>query len=229
MRWLFVLTLSALSVYAQPQTFMDRAKEQTKANVEKILSHPFLLDLAHGNLSGDIFNRFSVQDNIYSWRYADPLMLLAIKTSNYGEKLFFMKGAQDSTQEWGGALPASISQCPSCEAYSDFELSAAGVSMHLGLAAIAPCYVVYAQVAEWLLKNSVAGNPYQKWIQEYAAPGFQNSTRRIEEIINKYARSIAQDEQERMLVAYKKAVRYEWQFWNSIYDDTQWQPTHDQP
>lgn len=229
MRILFVLCFLAFSVQAQQVAFMQRAKERTRLIVQKILKHPFLVELAKGTLSGDRFSRFSVQDNIYSWRYADPLMLLSAKTSDPHEILFFMKGAKDSTEEWGGVLPASTPQCPTCQAYSDFELASAQRSFYRGLGAVAPCYVVYKDVAEWLSKNSAHDNPYQKWIREYTAPGFQDSTKKLEEIINKTAAGLSEAQQEEMLIAYEMAVRYEWQYWNSIYHDIKWEPLSDQP
>lgn len=44
-------------------------------------------------------------------------------------------------------------------------------------AAVAPCILGYAQIGRWIAENgsSVPDNPYQAWIDTYAAAGFQQS------------------------------------------------------
>ena len=181
--------------------FMHEAKQKTQGIIEKIIGHPFLVTLANGTLARTVFDDFSKQDNIYSWRYADALSLLAIKTSNSTEQLFFLKAAKSSTQEWGGLIPENIEQCPSCQAYSDFELASVQQSYPQGLASIAPCYMVYACVATWLAENSVSDNPYQDWIDQYAEPGFQAHVHEMESIMNRAAHT-SPSEREGMLIAY---------------------------
>lgn len=110
MRIFFVLFFCVAFAHAESADFMQRAKDRTKDLLEQILKHPFLLQLAKGTLSRDRFDRYRVQDNIYCWRYADPLNLLAEKTLDESDKLFFMKGAKDSTQEWGGSLRRRLSR-----------------------------------------------------------------------------------------------------------------------
>lgn len=217
------------SLQAASLSFMQEAKNQTLGLIAKILTHPFVLEIANGTLSPDKFKYYSIQDNKYSWRYADALSLIASKTFNSTEKLFFLEAAYDSTQEWSGDFPDDvIEQCASCEAYSDFELACVQRSYTLGIASIAPCYVVYAAVATWLLAHSTPHNPYQAWINEYAAPGFEKHVLILESIVNRIANETSSVERERMLAAYEKSVRYEWMFWNSAYNLSTWEPHENQ-
>ncbi|MEI6806475.1 MAG: hypothetical protein WCK49_08230 [Myxococcaceae bacterium] len=217
MKKTLVLLLVFTAFTAFSAEFMGEAKNRTSAIIGKILKHPFLLKLGNGTLSEKIFQTYAVQDNIYSWKYAHPLSLLAFKTQNYAEREFFLRGAYGSTQEWNGAFPEDVQPCPSCEAYSLFELECAKKSFGKGLASIAPCYVVYAHVAEWLKKNTVPSNPYQEWIDSYAKPGFQNHTLVLEGFLNRVAENVTSEEFEEMLDTYFNSTNYELKFWNDVY------------
>lgn len=199
-------------------SFMERAQEKTAFLMKQIFKNPFLLSLANGTLSKERFDFYTSQDAIYDVKYADALAVLLPKTANVSDKQFLLTSALGSIEYAGNLTSTNAPQCPSCLAYSDFEFSTCLMSYESGLASVTPCYVVYAAVAEWLEINARKPNPYEAWIKEWIAPGFQKNTEQMKELIDRVANNLSPERIEKMLSVYEQAVRYELDFWESAWN-----------
>lgn len=222
---LFSLGLWASETPAPSLTFMTMANQETEAVLKQIIQHPFLGELVNGTLPKDKYNYFNDQDGKYDWRYANSLLKLASKADEPQRKSFLVSAARHSTQEWQTPVPNEKDQCPSCEAYSNFEELSVTESFSGGLAAIAPCYVIYDKVGAWLKKNSVPNNPYQSFIEAYDSPRFRKHVADMMAMLNAVAAQEGDLGKKKMLENYAKSVAYEWQFWNSAYYMLPQQPT----
>lgn len=223
---LFSFGLLASSSKPPSVTFMTEVNRQTERVLQQIIEHPFLVELVNGTLPRDKFDYFNRQDGMYDWRYANSLLKLASKAYEPKLKSFLVTAAQHSTGGWKTPVPNEKDQCPSCEAYSNFEEVAVLESFSGGLAAIAPCYVIYDRVGSWLKEHSVPNNPYQSFIDSYSSPRFMKHASEMMGTLNIVANQEGGLGREKMLQNYVKSVSYEWQFWNSAYCLMPQQPFH---
>src|SRR3989338_4195722 len=172
------------------RSFMEIADCETKNILEKILRHPFLQELAMGTLPQEKFDYYLKQDKLYDWKYANVLLYLSSKSEEPALKRFLVTAANHSTGNWETEIPDELKQCPSCEAYSDFERLYAYETLSIGVASVAPCYTIYWKVAVWLKENSVANNPYQGWINGYSNLKYEDHVDNMIKTLN----SLASDE-----------------------------------
>ncbi|MEI6806474.1 MAG: hypothetical protein WCK49_08225 [Myxococcaceae bacterium] len=219
---LVLLFLLTLSLHAQVG-FMDQAKNATLGVMEAIKAHPFLLEIANGTLSKSRFDYYSKQDKIYDWRYANSLLGLARKAPRVDLKKFLITAANDTTAYWEGPPPLISKQCKDCSGYSDFEEVSVDRSFAQGLASIAPCYVVYWTIGNWLKQISVPNNPYQEWIEGNSSPHYGTHVMELENFINEIASNVTKAEESEMLETYLRSTEYEWYFWNSAYKESTWE------
>jgi thiaminase/transcriptional activator TenA len=117
-----------------------------------------------------------------------------------------------------------MTQCPDCFAYSNYEERSVQTSFTLGLAAIAPCYVVYWTVAKTIKEGVDPSNPYYAWILEYSDPKFGKHVVELESMINEIAANLSETEWQKMQDAYQRSVHYELLFWLSAYNQATWSP-----
>lgn len=220
---LVLVTGVCFNLSASP-SFMELANQATESILSAIIKHPFVLEIANGTLPQQKFKYYSEQDRLYDWRYSNTMLDLARKSNLVAPREFLINAAHDSTLHWLGPIPDTMKQCPDCQAYSDFEAHCAQNSFSVGLAAIAPCYVVYFRVGSWLKSNSVPNNTYQNWIDENSSPHYREQVAEFEKHLNLVAANVTVEEQNRMLAAYRRSAQYEWHFWDSAYKEEAWGP-----
>lgn len=203
---------------------------------DAICRHPFLLGLTDGSLAEDAFTRYLVDDAHYLDRYARVLAQLAVRAPDpAGVELLAGSAvaavAAERELHRGFLAPRGLDPdadtvaepTPSCVAYTGFlESAATGESFDVGLAAILPCFRVYAEVGQHIVARSRPGDhPYAAWIDTYSAPEFAEAVRRMEA----YVDSVAND-RAAMLIAYERSTRFEWMFWDASWRADTW-PAHD--
>lgn len=192
-----------------------------------ICEHPFVQGLIDGSLPEEIFTRYIVDDAHYLDRYARVLALLAAKAPDAaGVELLAASAAGAMTAErelhreflaprgLDPDVDTVPEPSPTCGAYTGFLVSSATTqSFDVGLAAVLPCFRVYAEVGRYVLARRAPGeHPFADWIDTYAAPEFDEAVRRAEAYLDSVATaSPAVDE------AYRKATRFEWMFWDAAW------------
>ncbi|MFI5427997.1 hypothetical protein [Aeromicrobium sp. UC242_57] len=114
---------------------------------------------------------------------------------------------------------------PTCVAYTGFLESAATTrSFEVGLAAVLPCFRVYAEVGRHVLARRPSGeHPYAAWIDTYAAPEFDAAVRRAEAYLDQVAAAGgASSDLVELESAYRRATRFEWMFWDAAWRHETW-------
>ena len=140
-----------------------------------ILTHPFITGLTDGSLDEDAFARYVAQDVHYLRDYARALAIVGAKAptlvdtamfARHAAEVFDVELALHSTllPELGldptllGAIPST----PTTLAYTSYLLATAyGGSFADGLAAVLPCYWIYAEVGAALLARGSSDRRYQ--------------------------------------------------------------------
>ena len=76
----------------------------------------------------------------------------------------------------------------------------------------------------YILENQINkdSNPYQDWINTYGGEDFENSVNQAVLITNKFAETASAETLEKMELAFTKASKLEWMFWDSAYNKEQW-------
>lgn len=198
----------------------------------EICDHPFLLGLIDGTLPESVFVRYLVDDAHYLDRYARVLALLAVRAPDAeGTEMLAASavGAISAERELHREFLAprgldpdvdTVPEAtPTCAAYTGFlESFATTQPFDVALAAVLPCFRVYAEVGQHILSRRAAGeHPYAAWIDTYAAPEFDAAVRRAEAYLDKVAGDI-----EPLIDAYRRATRFEWMFWDAAWQGQIW-------
>lgn len=149
--------------------------------------HAFVRGLSDGSLPTQAFLSYLVQDYLFLMHFARAWSLVVVKAETITEmrvaaatvdalvnqemQLHVSTCAAHgiSEQQLGNAQEASANM-----AYTRYVLDAgySGDLLDL-LAALTPCVFGYGEIGARLAQKTVPGNPYQQWIDTYAAPDYR--------------------------------------------------------
>ncbi len=177
---------------------------------------PFLTALADGTLEKQAFSDYLAQDAHYLQGYADVLGRLAELAPDPVEKAFWAAAAETCRtaetalhREWAGQEPPALA--PVTREYLDHLSASVENGYGQGVAAVLPCYWMYADIGDRLTAKA-SGNPYEDWIVMYADPVFAKATRTVREIADRVAAEAQPPAREAMWLAFAGAARLEREF-----------------
>ncbi|MEQ3550504.1 thiaminase II [Pseudonocardia nematodicida] len=218
----------------------DRIRDVLWSDVEgihaQILDHPFVTGLTDGTLPHGTFRHYIVQDAHYLRGYAKALAVCAAKASGEDETLMFAEhaggaiaaerelhadllGALDLTSEQARALPVE----PATLAYVSYLLAAVhGGSYAEGVAAVLPCYWIYAKVGAHLVDTGSADPLYQRWIDMYAGDEYQAVVDAVLDATDRVGATVSDTELTLMREHFTTTSRYEWMFWDAAHRRETW-------
>jgi thiaminase/transcriptional activator TenA len=201
-----------------------------------ILVHPFLTGLSDATLAPEAFCHYLAQDVHYLRDYARALAVLGARAASSTDTAILARhavGALEAELELHTALlpslgldPARLSGvpvAPTTRAYTSYLLATVhGGSFAEGLAAVLPCYWIYAEVGAAL---AGAGSPdarYQRWIDAYAGPEFDAVVTEVLALVDRTGAGLGAPEQDRAARHAQVTARYEWMFWDAAHRLEQW-------
>jgi thiaminase/transcriptional activator TenA len=210
--------------------------QQIAPTYDAILAHPFLTELADGTLNPDAFAHYVVQDLHYLRDYARALAVLAARADSRADLTMLARhavnAAADELALHTTLLPAlglesetvaTVPAAPTTLAYTSYLLATVyGGSFAEGLAAVLPCYWIYAQVGTELLQAGSPDPRYQRWIDAYGGAEFAAVVEEVLDVVDRTG--LALGPQERAAAARQMATtaRYEWMFWDAAYRLERW-------
>jgi thiaminase/transcriptional activator TenA len=203
---------------------------------DEILAHPFLAGLTDGTLPRQAFRHFVVQDSHYLRDYARALAVCAAKAPGEAEVRAFADDAvgaiaaeQGMHAEFLTAFGDTAEQAaaepvmPTTRAYTSYLLATVyGGSFAEAVAAVLPCYWIYARVGERLLAASSPEPLYAKWIATYGDEQFQSVVRRVLDLTDRLGTEISPAERRRMVEHFTTTSKYEWMFWDAAWRGETW-------
>ncbi|MFC1403106.1 MULTISPECIES: thiaminase II [Streptacidiphilus] len=218
--------------------FSDELWHSAESTYRAVLDHPFLLGLADGTLPRAAFRHFVVQDSHYLRDYARALAVCAAKAPTEADVRAFADdavGALAAEQEMhaaflkdlgldGPGAPVDDAEVlPTTRAYTSYLLATVyGGSFAEGLAAVLPCYWIYARVGEALLRTSSPDPLYARWIESYGDESFQAVVRRVLELTDRVGAELSPLERRRAVGHFATTARYEWMFWDAAWRGEGW-------
>lgn len=198
---------------------------------EKIIQHPFITGLMDGTLDKAKFEFYIQQDALYLAEYGKMLMGIAQRLSDPKHIEAFIYFAGDSMavekalhQTFLKNLDIKVEAAPGCMLYTSYLLRQLAVApVEVILAAVLPCFWIYKEVGDFILKNQVKGeNPYQDWIDTYGGEDFEKSVQTAITICDEVAEKCTAEQRKKMTEAYVMCSRLEWIFWDSAYKMEKW-------
>lgn len=203
----------------------------------KTLEHPFNQELVQGTLDKASFCHYVIQDAHYLLAYGRALAVCAAKAFDAEDVIQFSEAAKiaivverslhDSFMQNFEISKVQFENTPltlACHHYTSFLTATAwSESYPIVLAALLPCFWIYAEVGKDIVKNAVPHNPYQAWIDTYSGEDFHTAVRNVIVTIDKIAAHCDADTIEKMHRAYTRGAELEWLFWDSAYYQRQWQ------
>ncbi len=217
--------------------FSSAAWQHIAAIRQRIDQLPLLLELADGTLEARRFVEYLGQDDFYLAGYSRALAMLASRAPDASARAFWATSASEAIEAevvMHEALlsdPLLLSQpqpslaSPTTRAYVNFLQTAVAYEPYpIGVAAVLPCYWVYAQVGLDLARRAeaIADHPYGSWVAAYADPAFQKTTARAIELLDEAAEAADEATRSAMLTAFTDATRYEELFWERAYNLESW-------
>ncbi|MCK9920918.1 TenA family protein [Frankia sp. AgPm24] len=237
---------AAVPGVATPGSFTAQLWTSTREIYQAILRHPFLTGLTDGSLPRSAFGRFIVQDTHYLRDYARALAVCAAKAPTEADVRALATDAADAIAAeqamhadlrqalagdgtWGGpgngggAAGVRDVVGPTTRAYTSYLLATGyGGSFLEGLAAVLPCYWIYARVGAELLAASSPDPLYARWIAAYGDPAFQTVADRVIALTDRVGAQASPTERERATDHFVVTARYEWMFWDAAWRGETW-------
>jgi thiaminase/transcriptional activator TenA len=202
----------------------------------EILAHPFVTELTDGTLDDEAFRSYVVQDAHYLRDYARALALCAAKATTEADILMFARHAAGAIEverelhagflaDWGltnDAL-AATPVAPTCRAYTSYLLAVCATGSYAeAVAAVLPCYWIYAEVGAALLATGSPNPRYQRWIDTYGGEEFAAVVAEVLALVDRLGAEVGAAERERMRTHVVTTSRYEWMFWDAAHRREDW-------
>lgn len=208
--------------------------ESVSGTLADIESLTFLDELGSGSLDGRAFANYILQDEIYLAGYAQAMSLLAAKAPNQDEARFWALAAGDAVameqsmhadlladdrfaghvaELTGGGEPEPS---PTTLGYvSTLIATAATAPYEVGVAAVLPCFWVYAHIGKVLVARAgdLGANPYRVWVEAYDSEEFDGSVDAAVEVCERAAAGTTEAVRAQMATAFARATVYELRFW----------------
>ena len=218
-------------------SFSQSLWNANQALFQSTLELPFNQELASGTLSRERFRHYMIQDAHYLVAYGRALAVTAAKSDNAEGVVQFANAANEAvvveralhggfmrdfgvTPEQFAATPLT----PACHHYTSYLLATAWSATYpVAVAALLPCFWIYAEVGRDIHARSAKDNPYQAWVDTYASEEFHAAVRGVCATVDRLAEETTEATRAAMHAAYKDAARLEWMFWDSAYRLADWQ------
>ena len=208
--------------------FSDSLWQQIAPIYQKIIEHPFNVELAQGTLDHDRFLFFIEQDAHYLASSSRAMALIAARANS--SKLiesflnFALQALTSKHKLYADFLPSdkdwkSFAPSPACIAYTHYLIAtAATASMEEAIAAVLPCFWLYREIGRNMVKHAHENHPYIQWIETYADPEISEGTDLAISILDEIASHCSSDIRTKMETAFVYGSLFEWHFWNDAYN-----------
>ena len=198
-------------------TFTQEAWARNSALFQATLEMPFNRELADGTLSIERFRHYMIQDAHYLVGFGRALAVAAARADDSDTVVQLAAAAQEAvvgerelhngfmkqhgvTPEQFAATPLS----PTAEHYTSYLLATAwGEPWPVAMAALLPCFWIYAEVGRDIHARSKPGNPWQAWVDTYAAEEFHEAVARMRDTLDRIAAATTPAMREHMHAAYR--------------------------
>jgi thiaminase/transcriptional activator TenA len=194
-----------------------------------ILEHPFLTGITDGRLDPNAFAHYLVQDSYYLHDFARALTVVGSKAPTPAGVGMFARHAaglvevelalhESLLRELGIRNTDATPVAPTTRAYTSYLLATAyGGTFADGVAAVLPCYWIYAEVGAELVKRGSPDPRYRRWIDTYGGDDYQAIVAEVLALADDVGRTLCAAEEARARAHFLTTARYEWMFWDAAW------------
>ncbi|MFU0469156.1 bifunctional hydroxymethylpyrimidine kinase/phosphomethylpyrimidine kinase [Gardnerella vaginalis] len=192
-----------------------------------IMNMPFIKALGDGTLDPDLFAFYINQDSEYLKRYSRALAAVGAKTPDNEARVHWVSGSavcieaeSQLHRNWLGSRHISMdSACsPVTLAYVNHLLASTMIDDYvIGAASVLPCYWLYEEVGQALVKNNTPENPYHDWIAMYSSHDFESGVRMAVECVERAFEEAGPKARVLAAQAYMTSCIYEYNFFNQAH------------
>ncbi|GHF69221.1 hypothetical protein GCM10010218_58250 [Streptomyces mashuensis] len=217
----------------------DRLTRIAEPVLHRVLDHPFWAGLRSGTLPGEALTHFVEQDTGHLLpAYARALARSAATAPDDAHAAFWARAATGTFQardrlsdaftelapHLGVKTPADRAPAdPLALAHCSFFLAAAAASPAAAAGALLPMAWFNQRVSQDLAERHTPGSRYAPWIALYQpAEGYAHVVERCLAVAEEIAERSGEDGRERLVDAFRQAVRYEWTFAESAWTRPAW-------
>ena len=201
-----------------------------------ILRHPFVTGLTDGTLPREAFRHYIVQDAHYLHGYARALALCGARAGEPRDTVMFAAHAGGRDRRRAGPARGVAGRprpdcrgrrgepvAPTTRAYVSYLLATAhSGSFAEAVAAVLPCYWIYARVGEELLGRGSPDPLYARWIAMYGGEEFQSVVDAVLDLTDRIGTAASPRELALMREHVVVTSRYEWMFWDAGWGRETW-------
>lgn len=203
---------------------------------QQTLALPFNQALADGTLSRERFRQYIIQDAHYLLAYGRALAAAAAKADHADGVVQFAEAARTAVvverslhdgfmRDYGisAADFAATPLSPACHHYTQFLVATAWSAPYpVVLAALLPCYKIYAEVGLAIHASARRPNPYEAWIETYSSAEFLDAVQAVCDTLDRVASGADAATRQQMHAAYTRGAQLEWMFWDSAWRLERW-------
>lgn len=214
----------------------DTMREQSEPLWKASFNHPFIKQLSGGSLPQQTFRYYLKQDRYYLQNFAALHGKIADQMDDPDIKEFLYAGAQgfnDSEKEVRTEFFQELNITQKEIDQTEIAPNAYSYVTHMyhelnegtpsrAAAALLPCYWLYNEIGQRLIK---AGSPikiYQQFIETYDSPAFTTATDKMKTIVDQLGEAADAEEQQQMQTAFLRSSYFELHFWEMAYKHEQW-------
>ena len=200
------------------------------------LAHPFIRGLTDGTLEPGVFAHYVAQDVYYLRDYARALAVVGAKGPTLADTAVFTRHAAEvfdvELALHATLLPelgldpvrlAEMPVAPTTRAYTSYLIATVYTgSFADGLAAVLPCYWIYARVGEALVASGSPDARYQKWIDTYGGEEFAATVAEVIALADRVGPNLTEADEAAARAHFITTSKYEWMFWDAAYRRETW-------
>lgn len=216
--------------------FTDELREATKVSWEKSLNHPFVQGIVEGTLPLEKFKNYILQDIYYLKHYGKIHAIAASQAADFkitallADKARFTAEAELTVHKEHAEIlniteedMKNFKPAPTAYAYTShlYRATMFGSLAH-SIAAILPCYWLYADIGKVNEDAVPELEIYRNWIKMYAGDWFQDSTNEMIDLMDSLVEDMNDKEKESVKEQFIIAKDFELHFWEMSYTFEDW-------
>lgn len=197
--------------------FTQQLWELAGEALERFSQESIVPALMQGTLSAEQFHFYVEQDDYYLQVYSSVLARLSSLAPHEEERKMWAKAVtqtitveQEMHREF--PLPKIVEPSPLTLAYTDFLRAEVASDYVVGVAAILPCFWLYAQLSEYLPEEIKDDHPYKLWIETYRDEEFLRATAQALEVMEHQLTHASNAQREQARNAFVRACSLEADF-----------------
>ncbi|MEN2974072.1 MAG: thiaminase II [Candidatus Caldarchaeales archaeon] len=208
-------------------------RERASKIWEKIIEHPFVVELYSGVLPYSKFKYYILQDYNYLTSIVKVLSIVSAKAPDINRSKIALKLAYMTVEgemanyekllsEMGLSIRDAVNTVPNPTniAYMNYLISTSySKDYWTTIASLLPCYWTYQEIAE-KHRDKLESNPsalYKKWATAYLTKEYREIVEVFKSEVDSSSLSI-----EEMWPYFELSTKYEYLFWSAAYGEEEW-------